>query len=81
MIFVHPLGRQAHLEVGLQNSGCLSPQILVAEAAGDLKVFIQSADHAELLELLRALRQYEEVSGYTRDGTGVFASAFWRALL
>ena len=32
-------------------------QVLVAEAAGDLEVFLEAGDHQELLVLLRRLRQ------------------------
>ena len=41
------------------NSNWRSAQVLVAEAAGDLVVAVDAADHAELLEQLRALRRAE----------------------
>ncbi len=41
----------------------ISPHVLVAEATGDLVVAIDAADHQQLLEELRALRQRVERTG------------------
>jgi hypothetical protein len=43
--------------------GSIGARILISKAWGDLEVPIEASDHQELLELLRSLRQREELSG------------------
>ena len=52
---------EAHLGVELHELVLpIGAQVLVAQAAGDLEVAIEAADHQQLLEQLRALRQRVE---------------------
>jgi hypothetical protein len=49
---------EAHLEIQLRELRlAIASKVLVPEAAGDLEIAIDAADHEELLELLGALRQ------------------------
>ena len=57
------------------NSGCRSAQVLVAEAADDLHVAVESAHHEELLEELRTLRQGKEISRLRAAGDEEVARA------
>ena len=55
---------ERHLEVELGELGlAVGAQVLVAEAAGDLVVALEAADHQQLLEQLRRLRQRVERAG------------------
>ena len=55
---------EAHLDVHLRELGlAVCAQVLVAEALGDLVVALDAADHEELLQELRGLRQRVEVAG------------------
>ena len=57
-------GREAHLGVELHELELpVGAQVFVAEAAGDLVVAVEAADHQQLLEELRALRQRVERPG------------------
>ena len=50
--------RERHFEIDLGEFGlAVGAEILIAEAADDLKILIESADHQKLLENLRRLRQ------------------------
>ncbi len=72
---------ETHLEVELQELRlAVAAEVFVAEAAGDLEVTVEAADHRELLELLRRLGEYEERSGVRAGGDDIFARAFGRAL-
>ena len=52
------LDDEGHLEVELGELGlAIRAQVLVAEAARDLEVTLEAADHEQLLEELRRLRQ------------------------
>ena len=52
------------------NSGCaVGAEVLVTEAARDLVVALEAADHQQLLEQLRRLRQRVPVPGCSRTGT------------
>ena len=56
---VHDVVRlgEAHLDVELRELvDAIRPWILVAEAARDLNVLVDAADHQDLLQLLRRLR-------------------------
>ena len=50
---------KAHLKVKLVKLtwASISPTILVTETGGDLEIAIKTADHDQLFELLRGLRQ------------------------
>ncbi len=53
---------EAHLRVELHELELpVGPQVLVAQAPGDLVVAVETADHEQLLEELRALRQRVEL--------------------
>ena len=61
---------ERHLEVELRELGlAVGPQVLVAEAAGDLVVALEAGHHQQLLEQLRRLRQRVEVAG-AASGSG-----------
>ena len=54
---------EAHLRVELHELELpVGAQVLVAQAAGDLVVAVEAADHQQLLEQLRALRQRVELA-------------------
>src|SRR5215469_12825024 len=57
--FIDPLGlRIRHFQVDLGEFGlAICPQVLIAKAAHDLEVLVESRDHENLLEQLRRLRQ------------------------
>ena len=55
---------EAHLEVELHELElAVGAEVFVAQAARDLEVPVAAADHAQLLEQLRALRQHVERAG------------------
>ncbi len=76
------LGDERHLDVELGELRLpVGPEVLVAVAAGDLVVALHAADHQQLLEQLRRLRQRvpaaglqphrdQEVAGALRRGPG-----------
>ncbi len=71
---------ETHLEVELQKFWLtIATQIFITETACDLEIAIESADHTELLQLLRTLRQNEEISGVHARGDDVFARTFGRS--
>ena len=54
---------EGHLDVDLGELGlAVGPQVLVAEAAGELVVALEAGDHQQLLEQLRRLRQGVEAA-------------------
>ena len=54
---------EAHLRVELHELElAVGAEVLVAQAAGDLVVAVEAADHQQLLEQLRALRQRVELA-------------------
>lgn len=63
---------ELHLAVGAQ--------VLVAEAPGDLEVFLHAGDHQDLLELLRRLRERVELARVDARRHEVLARALGRAL-
>ena len=72
---------ERHLHVELRELGLpVGPQILVAEAARDLHVLVEAADHQKLLENLRRLRQRIERSRVDARGNQIVARPFRRAL-
>ena len=72
---------KAHLAVHLGELGlAVGAQVLVPEALYDLVVFVDAADHEQLLEGLRALRQGVELTGVHAAGHHEVAGAFRRGL-
>jgi len=75
------LAEEARLAVDLRELGlAVGPQVLVAEALGDLVVAVEARHHQELLEQLRRLRQREEHAVVHAAGHQVVARALRRAL-
>ena len=69
--------RKGHLEIDLSEFGlAIGAEILITEAADDLEVLIEAADHEELLEDLRGLRERVEAAGLYAAGNEVIARAF-----
>ncbi len=67
----------AHFKVDLGEFGlAIGAQIFVAEAADDLKIFIEARDHQNLLEQLRRLRQGVKHAGLDAAGDEIIAGAF-----
>ena len=59
--------RERHLQIDLRELGLpVGAEILVAEAAHDLEILFEAADHQQLLEDLRRLRQRVERSRAAR---------------
>ena len=70
------LAREAHLQIDLRELKlAVGAEILVAEAAGDLEVAVEAADHEDLLEDLRRLRQGVELAGMDAAGNEEVAGA------
>ena len=65
------LGDEGSLEVDLREFRLpVGAQVFVAEAAGDLEIFLEAGDLQELLVLLRRLRErVKRCPGFSRDGT------------
>ena len=73
------LADEAHLGVELgELELAVGAQVLVAEAAGDLVVAVDAADHAQLLEQLGALRQRVERAGLRARRHDEVAGTFGR---
>ena len=71
--------RTGHLDIDLAELGlAIGAQILVAEASRDLIVAIEAADHQDLLQQLRRLRQRVEFAGIDAARHQVIARAFGR---
>ena len=69
------------LDVDLRELGLpIGAQVLVAEALDDLEVAVEAADHQDLLEDLRRLRQREELARMDATRHEVVARALGRAL-
>ncbi len=58
----------------------VSPQVLVAETAGDLEILLEASHHQQLLELLRRLGQSVEAAGVDPAGHQVVPCPFGSAL-
>ena len=72
---------ERHLDVELGELRlAVGAQVLVAEAAHDLKVAVHARHHQDLLEQLRRLRQREEAAGMGAARHQVIARAFGRGL-
>ena len=72
---------ERHLDVDLAELELpVGALVLVAEAAGDLVIALDAADHEDLLELLRRLRQGVERARLTAVRHEEFAGALGRAL-
>ena len=70
---------EADLQVDLRELRlAVGAEVLVAEAACDLEVAVEAADHQNLLEDLRRLRQRVEVAGMYAAGDEVIARALRR---
>ena len=66
-----------HLKIQLREFRlAVAPQILVAHAAGDLKIFLVAGHHQKLLELLRALRQRIKFAALHPAGNHIIPRAF-----
>ena len=71
--------RIAHLDIDLSELRlAVGAQVFIAEAAHDLEILFEPADHQELLEDLRRLRQRVERAGLHAAGHQVIARAFRR---
>ena len=71
--------RERHLQIDLREFGlAVGAQILVAEAAHDLEILLEAADHQQLLEDLRRLRQRVELAGIDAAGHQIVARALRR---
>ena len=71
--------RERHLQIDLRELRlAVGAEILVAEAAHNLKVLVEPAHHEELLEDLRRLRQGVEGAGLHAAGHQVIARALRR---
>ena len=72
---------KGHLHVDLRELGLpVRPQVLVAEAPGDLEVPLEAGDHEDLLEQLRGLRQRVIASRMQTGGHEVVARPLWGGL-
>ncbi len=75
------LADEAHLQVQLGELRlAVAAQVLVAQAAGDLEVAVEAADHEQLLELLRTLWQRVDVAGLQARGHDEVARPLRRGL-
>ncbi len=71
------LARERHFEVELGEFGlAVGAQILVAEAFHDLEIAVEAANHQDLLEDLRRLRQRVELAVMHAAGDEIIARAF-----
>ena len=71
---------EAHFEIDLGEFGlAVGAEVLIAEAASDLEVAFDAADHENLLVLLGRLRQGVEGAWADAAGHEVVAGAFGRA--
>ena len=71
-----------HFQIELREFGlAVGAQVLVAETFDDLEVAVQPADHQDLLEYLRRLRQRVELAGMHAAGHQIIARALraWSA--
>ena len=75
------LAHEAHLQVELRELGlAVAAQVLVAQAARDLEVAVEAADHEQLLELLGALGQRVDVARLQPRGHDEVARTLRRGL-
>ena len=71
--------RIAHLDIDLSELRlAVGAQVLIAEAAHNLEILFEPADHQQLLEDLRRLRQRVKRAGLYAAGHQVIARAFRR---
>ena len=71
--------RERHFQIDLRELRlAVGAQIFVAEAAHDLEILVEAADHQKLFENLRRLRQRVEVAGIDAAGHQIIARAFRR---
>src|SRR5690242_18167400 len=69
--------REGHLQIDLGKFGLpIGAQVLIAEAAHDLEIFVEARDHQQLFEDLRRLRQRVEVAWADPRGNQIVARAF-----
>ena len=77
IVLVH----ERHLDIDLGELGLtVGAQVLVAEALGNLVVALDAADHEQLLQKLRGLRQSVEVARLDAAGNDEVAGALGRGL-
>ena len=67
--------RHFHIELG-EFRLAVSPLIFIAETAGDLEVSLDPADHQQLFQLLRRLRQGIKFSGMHATRNEIITRAF-----
>ena len=68
---------KGHFEVQLREFRlAVAAQILVAHAAGDLKIFLVAGHHQKLFELLRALRQRVKLAALHPAGNHIIPRSF-----
>ncbi len=73
------LAREGHLDVELREFGlAVGAQIFVAKTFDDLEIAVEAADHQDLLEDLRRLRQRVELAVMHAAGNEIVARAFGR---
>ena len=73
------LARERHFDVELREFGlAVGAQIFVAKTFDDLEVAVEAADHQDLLEDLRRLRQRVELAVMHAAGNEIVARAFGR---
>ena len=73
------LTREGHLDVELGEFGlAVGAQVFVAETFYDLKIAVEAADHQDLFEDLRRLRQRVELAVMHAAGDEIVARAFGR---
>ena len=71
--------RIRHLQIDLGELGlAVGAQVFVAEAAHDLKIFVEAGNHQDLFEHLRRLRQGVKRSGLNAAWNQIIARAFRR---
>src|SRR6185503_6692372 len=72
---------KAHLDVELRKLRlAIGAQVFITKAVRDLEVLIHTADHAQLFEELRRLRQRKKLSRKNARWNDVVARAFRRRL-
>ena len=72
--------REAHFQIHLRELElAIGALVLIAEAAGNLKVAIEAGDHEDLFEDLRRLRKRVEVAGVNARGNQIISGPFRRA--
>src|SRR6516225_10156070 len=70
---------ERHFDIDLSELRlAVGAEVLIAEAANDLKIAVEAADHQDLLKQLRRLRQGVEASGIDATGHEIISRPFRR---